>query len=95
MIAEAQNGRLPLLVLQSPMLVLLTRTDPDKQMNRWYLVTIQPTLLDPIAVICAYGNRRNDWQRWRVFPMPNQAEAKRVAEKMIAGKVKRGYVVQG
>ena len=76
------------------MLTLLTRTDPDQHINRWYLVAIQPTLLDPMAVICAYGNRRNEWQRWRVLPMPDQAEAERVAEGIIARKVKRGYVVQ-
>ena len=31
-------------------------------MNRWYTVIAQPTLLDPVAVITAWGSRENDFQ---------------------------------
>jgi predicted DNA-binding WGR domain protein len=39
----------------------LTHVDPDENMNRWYTVMVQPTLLDPVAVITAWGSRENDF----------------------------------
>ena len=29
------------------MMTLLVRIEPEKQMDRWYIVGVQPTLLDP------------------------------------------------
>ena len=37
------------------MVTVLVRIEPEKKMDRWYSVTVQPTLLDPCAVICAWG----------------------------------------
>jgi len=34
------------------MLTVLRRIDPDENMDRYYIVTIQATLFDPMAVIC-------------------------------------------
>jgi predicted DNA-binding WGR domain protein len=34
------------------MLNILRRIDTDENTDRWYLVAIQATLLDPVAVVC-------------------------------------------
>ena len=72
--------------------MLLRRIDPEENMNRWYMVQIQPTLLDPIAVICSWGNRDTAWVRSRILPMGSREQAQEEAEKIIATKIKRGYV---
>ena len=61
-------------------------------MDRWYTVLVQPTLLDPIAVICAWGNRQTAWQQMRVLPATSLAEALALANKIVAQKQRRGYV---
>ena len=75
------------------MLTVLHRIDPDENMDRWYLVTIQATLFDPIAVICQYGSRHRAWQQTRVIPVANAAEAEELAAKIVKAKVGRGYEV--
>ena len=45
------------------MLTVLRRIDPDENMDRWYLVMIQATLFDPIAVVCQFGSRHTAWQQ--------------------------------
>lgn len=78
-------------VYNEGMVVLLRRFNPEENMNRWYMVQIQPTLLDPIAVICSWGNRDTSWARSRILPMDSLEQAKEEAEKIIAAKIKRGY----
>ena len=73
------------------MLAILQRIDPDENMDRWYLVTIQETLLDPIAVVCQYGSRHTSWQQTRVIPVQNTAVAEELVASIVAEKVKRGY----
>lgn len=55
------------------------------------MVQVQPTLLDPIAVICSWGNWDTAWERSRIFPMDSMEQAQEEAEKIIASKIKRGY----
>jgi len=62
-------------------------------MNRWYIVTVQPTLLDAVAVVFAWGSRESGQQQMRVVPVASQAEAEALAEKMVKKKCKRGYEV--
>ena len=50
------------------MLTFLKRVDPEEHMDRWYMVFVQATLFEPVAVICAWGNRRNSYQQLRVLP---------------------------
>ena len=57
------------------MLTILRRIDPDENMDRWYLVTIQARLFDPIAVVCQYGSRHTAWQMTRLIPVADAAEA--------------------
>lgn len=44
---------------------LLTPVDPAKHCYRWYRVHIQATLLDPFAVVCAWGSLRTKYRRQR------------------------------
>ena len=76
------------------MYTLLTRIDPDQQMNRWYIVAVQSTLLEPIAVITAWGSRETDWQQWRASPAESWAAAQKTAESIILAKQKRGYQIE-
>ncbi len=78
-----------------PMFTLLKRFDPEQHANRWYMVMVQPTLLEETAVICAWGSRENDYQRTRIMPMGTLAEAEAFAAKIVAAKLKRGYVQIG
>lgn len=69
----------------------LTRVDPERRMDRWYSVTVQPTLLDPVAVVCAWGSRRSRYQQLRALPAASLEEACAAAERIVRGKVRRGY----
>jgi len=73
------------------MFTQLTRHDPDVHMNRWYTVTVQPTLLDPVTVITVWGSRENDFQQVRILPVPSLEAAQTIAEKIVAMKIMRGY----
>lgn len=69
----------------------LIRVDLEKHMDRRYSVAIQPTLLDPVAVVCVWGSRRSSYQRMQVHPAGTREEAEHVAEKIARGKIRRGY----
>ena len=70
----------------------LIRIDPERRMNGRYSVAVQPTLLDPLAVVCIWGSRRSSYQRIQVHPAATQEEAQKVAEKIVRTKMRRGYV---
>lgn len=72
-------------------MIRLIRLDPEKGMNRWYLVTVQPTLFDPVAVVCAWGSRVTAYQRLRCLPMPDREQAERRAREIVERKIRRGY----
>lgn len=69
------------------MLVLLRKFEPDQPMNRRYMITIQASLLEPIAVVCAYGSRGNSWQQLRVLPVSSQDEVQDVAAIILRQKL--------
>jgi predicted DNA-binding WGR domain protein len=73
------------------MFTFLKRVDPEENMDRWYMVFVQASLLDPVAVICAWGNRRNSYQQLRVLPAASWEEAHETAQDMVKKKVARGY----
>ena len=70
----------------------LIRVDLEKHMDRRYSVAIQPTLLDPVAVVCVWGSRRSSYQRVQVHPAATREDAQKVAEKIVRGKIRRGYL---
>lgn len=73
------------------MFTQLTRHDPDEHMNRWYTVAVQPTLLDPIAVIIAWGSRETDYQQVHIEPMESEQQDLDTAVSIVEAKLKRGY----
>jgi predicted DNA-binding WGR domain protein len=75
------------------MFTFLKRVDPDNNMDRWYMVIVQASLLDPVAVICAWGNRRNSYQQLRVLPVASWEEALQAAQGIVKQKLGRGYEV--
>jgi hypothetical protein len=69
-------------------MITLTRVNLDRHMDRWYSVTVQPTLLDFVVVVCAWGSRRSRYQRLRVVPAPS-AEAAQAQADPVAGRSRR------
>jgi predicted DNA-binding WGR domain protein len=74
-------------------MILLIRVEPELNMNRWYSVGVQPALLDPVAVICAWGNLRTNYLRTHVLPAESLTEAAKLADDIVARKIRRGYRV--
>jgi predicted DNA-binding WGR domain protein len=72
--------------------ITLIRVDLEKHMDRRYSVAVQPTLLDPLAVVCIWGSRRGGYQRLQVHPAATPEEARKLAEKIVRTKLRRGYV---
>jgi predicted DNA-binding WGR domain protein len=77
------------------MMSMLTRIEPENNMDRWYFVGVQPTLLEPWAVICAWGNRRTRYTRMRSLPAVSLEAAEEISTAIVARKVRRGYLITG
>ena len=75
-------------------MIILIHVDPEKQMDRWYSVGVQPTLFENYAVICLWGNRRTRYQQARVIPAGTLQDALALAAKIIQQKMRRGYSPQ-
>lgn len=71
----------------------MVRIEPEKNMDRWYSVFVQPTLLDSVAVVCAWGNRRTNYLRMRVLPAESLEEATKLADDIVTRKIRRGYTI--
>ena len=74
------------------MYAFLTHVNPSQNMNRWYEVSVQPTLIDRVAVVRRWGSRENAMQNILILPMTSLEEANLAAEEVIAEKLKGGYV---
>jgi len=72
---------------------LLVRVDPQHGVNRWYCVTVQPTLFDGCTVVCAWGSRQTAYQRMRILSAGSPEAARELLAEIVARKLKRGYVV--
>ena len=82
-------------MMNTTMMSMLTRIEPENNMDRWYFVGIQPTLFEPWAVTCAWGNRRTRYARMRSLPAESLEAAEEIADAIVARKVRRGYSVTG
>ena len=71
--------------------ILLHRVDPARHIYRWYSVNVQPTLLDPWAVICTWGSLKCQYRRQRAIPCESKDDAGRLAAKIVARKEAKGY----
>jgi len=72
---------------------LLNRIDPERNMKRWYVVTVQPTLLDDCSVVCGWGRKGTAQQQWRALPVGTVEEAQGMAQQIVERKRGRGYEV--
>ncbi len=89
-----QERRIPTQQGDIGTMTLLIRTEPEKNVNRWYSVCVQPTLLDSVAVVCAWGRRHTRYQRVRLLPAESPAAAKEIAANIVVQKMRRGYSVK-
>lgn len=74
-------------------MILLSHVEPTDNLNRWYLVSIQSTLLFPCAVVIAWGRRDNDFQQWRAIPVETPDQAQELANRIVKKKLQRGYQI--
>lgn len=65
------------------MYAVLKRFDPDEHIDRWYSVAVQPTLFEPVAVICAWGSRQNSWQQMKIIPAGDMETAVNLARRIV------------
>ncbi len=72
--------------------VLLDRTEPAKNAQRFYLVGWLPTLFDEGAVVRLYG-RKGTTQRARATPFPSIIEAWPLIRSVIKTRLRHGYQV--
>ena len=73
-------------------MIYMKRVNPEVNMDRWYMVFVQASLFDPVAVVCAWGSRRTAYQKLQVRPAGSTEEALATAKKIVQQKVKRGYI---
>jgi predicted DNA-binding WGR domain protein len=71
----------------------LQHMDYGQNVNHFYLVGVQPSLFDNVALIRFWGSRQNTSQRVIVQPFDDQASARAAADRLIQQKVKRGYLI--
>ena len=77
-------------------MVIMQRVDPDENIDRFYIVNVQASLLDSVAVVIQYGSRQTAYQMTRVLPVESTAAGEELAAAIVAGKVRRGYqIVEG
>jgi predicted DNA-binding WGR domain protein len=72
-------------------MVILHRVEPKKLVYRWYIVQIQPTLLDQWAVVCSWGSLRSNYSRQRAIPAESREKAEELAATIVERKVGKGY----
>ena len=72
-------------------MIVMVRVDPEKRVDRWYAVSVQPTLFDEYAVVCLWGSRRTSYQRKKIFARNSLEQACDLAGAIIARKIMRGY----
>jgi predicted DNA-binding WGR domain protein len=72
-------------------MVILHRVEPKKLVYRWYIVQIQPTLLDQLAVVCSWGSLRSNYSRQRAIPAESREKAEELAATIVERKVGKGY----
>lgn len=70
--------------------LLLTRTDPARNMARFYVLSVEPALLAGAALLRQWG-RIGTRGRTRVELFANEAEAKEALMRLAAAKARRGY----
>jgi predicted DNA-binding WGR domain protein len=71
----------------------LTRTDPARNMNRFYIVDVTPTLFGEWAVLREWG-RRGSPGTLRLESYRRREEAQSAEQRTIKRRLQRGYNVR-
>ena len=74
-------------------MTFLTRTDPTRNMNRFYLVDITPTLFGEWAVLREWG-RRGSPGTMRLSSYERRHEAETAEQRMIERRLQHGYTAR-
>ena len=66
-------------------------TDPwyKEDKDRWFMVVVQSTLFEAMAVVCYWGDCLNDMQGMRILPARSKAAAMRMASAIVTDRVDR------
>jgi predicted DNA-binding WGR domain protein len=72
--------------------VLFRRINPEKNEARFYLLLVQPSLLDDYAVLRVWG-RIGGHQRQMATPCASAEEAQALARRLIRRRLQHGYQV--
>lgn len=70
----------------------LVKIDTEKHMFRWYVVGIQSTLIDGIAVVYGWGSLKSTFQHWRSIRVRSQKEAEMIVKRILEQRKKKGYI---
>lgn len=70
----------------------LTKIDPSINARRFYLVSVGPTLLGEHCLIRTMGRIGTSVRTLPPVVLASEEEARRVAERLVAKKKRRGYV---
>lgn len=71
--------------------VLLNRIDPARNMARYYLLAIEPTLFGWSAVVRDWGRIGRSARR-RLDLYDDETQALAAADRLLRAKLRRGYV---
>ena len=72
--------------------IMLHRTNPARNMRRFYRLDVQPDLLGEWCVVREWG-RIGQGGQMRVVPYPTMTEAQATLDRQRRTKERRGYVV--
>lgn len=70
--------------------IMLYRTDPARNMQRWYYLDIQPDLFGSHCLIKEWGRMGHSGQ-FRSIPYPTKNEAQAAFYKQREAKERKGY----
>ncbi|MCT7377106.1 WGR domain-containing protein [Chelativorans salis] len=70
--------------------LVLTRIDPARNMARFYLLSLEPTLLGQIALRRNWG-RIGTWGRQRLELHDDAQAARQAQARLLAEKLRKGY----
>jgi predicted DNA-binding WGR domain protein len=73
-------------------MVVLERRNASRNIARFYVLAIEPTLFDEMALVREWG-RIGSWGRRRLDLHPNRAAAAESLDAWLVRKVRRGYRV--
>lgn len=73
----------------------LTKIDIDHNMKRFYLVTVQPTILGDYCLVRTMGRIGRSTRILPPLVYQDEAMATTAAERLVARKKRRGYIASG